>query len=111
MKLVLKTTLLLFVFFLFLCINIGDKPIFAHFYKLVSPATNYVQNKTEDFFNSSVSSTQTYSKKLFDNSIPRVKDSVDSKLSSRLKKAAGGEPEERITNDEKAELDQLIKNH
>lgn len=80
-----------------------------HIYGVISPATSYVQKSTEDFFNRSVAGTQTYSKKLFDNSTPKFKDSVKSKLSGQLKK--GGEPEEKITREEKAELDQLIKNH
>lgn len=108
MRTALKLTCVLFGFFFFLCITVKDKPIFTHIYHVVSPATKYVQNATEDFFGRSVASTQSYSKKLFDNSVPRLKDSVDSKLSARQKI---GDPEERITADEKAELDSLIKNH
>jgi hypothetical protein len=108
-KAALKTVGLLLGFLFFLCITISSKPIFNHIYGLISPATSYVQNATEDFFSRSVSGTRTYSKKLFDNSVPKLRDSVGSKLSSNLKKV--NEPEEKITHEEKAELDQLIKNH
>lgn len=110
MKTILKIFGLLFGFLLFLTIEIKDKPIFTHIYGVISPATQYAQNTTEDFFARSFSSTQTYSKKLFDNSVPKVKDSVKSKLSAQ-KKILVEEPAERITEKEKAELDQLIKNH
>lgn len=100
-------------FFLFLSVTVKNKPIFYYVYDVTSPATKYVQSATENFFDRSVNSTEKYSKKLFDNSIPKVKDSVDSKLSSTLKRAAatGAEPEEKILESEKKELDQLIKNH
>lgn len=100
---------LLVVLLLFLSIEINDKPIFAHIYKIISPATQYAQNTAEDLFSKSVDSTQTYSKKLFNNSEPKVRDAVKSKLSSTKKMVA--EPAERITEDEKKKLDQLIKNH
>lgn len=109
MKTAFKITGMLLGFFFFLCITVGNKPIFTHLYNLVSPATKFVQAETEGFFSRSVASTQTYSKKLFDNSVPKVKDSVDSKLSAQLKKA--GEPLEKITEEDKNELDALIKNH
>lgn len=105
----IKMSVLLLGFFLFLCITVKNKPIFTHIYNVISPATTYVQSATENFFKSSVAHTQTYSKKLFDNSVPKLKDSVDSKLSANKKAVA--EPAERITNEEKAELDALIKNH
>lgn len=108
MRTALKITGLLLGFFFFLCITVKEKPIFVHVYNLVSPATNFVQDATEGFFQRSVASTQTYSKKLFDNSVPKVKDSVRSKMSSTAK---ASEPAERITAEEKAELDALIKNH
>lgn len=108
MKTALKITGLLFGFFLVLCININERPLFSYLYNVISPATKYTQNATQSFFKKSFSSTQSYSKKLFDNSVPRVKDSVASKLSANKK---GGEPEERITEEEKEELDSLIKNH
>jgi high-affinity Fe2+/Pb2+ permease len=109
MKTALKISGLLLGFFLFLSITIKDKPIFTYFYDLISPATKYAQSATEGFFSRSLSSTQTYSKKLFDNSVPKLKDSVDSKQSASLKRSA--EPLETVTHEEKAELDELIKNH
>lgn len=94
---------------LFLSIEIKDRPIFSHIYKAISPATKAAQNATENFFNSSVDNTQKYSHKLFDNSVPKLKDSVRSKASAIEKK--GLAPAERITTEEKEELDDLIKSH
>ncbi|MCM2349509.1 MAG: hypothetical protein NDI69_05770 [Bacteriovoracaceae bacterium] len=108
MKMALKFSIVLFAFMCFLTVNINGQTIFSHIYKVISPATIYVQNSVEDFFEQSVAGTKAYSKKMFDNSVPRFKDSVKSKLSGREKVA---EPAERITEKEKQELDQLIKNH
>lgn len=110
MKTALKITGLLFGFLLFLSIEVKDRPIFSHIYGLISPATQFAQNATEDFFERSVDSTQTYSKKLFDNSVPKVKDSVKSKLAAQ-KKVMVDEPAEKITEKDKEELNSLIKNH
>lgn len=109
MKTFFKITGLLALFLAILSIRIDDKPIFTHIYKVISPATKYAQNATEGFFNRSMTTTQSYSKKLFDNSVPKVKDKVNSKLSAI--KTSGGEPAEKITEDEKEQLDDLIKNH
>ncbi len=109
MTTVLKICGVLFSFLFFLSITLNDQTIFEHIYGVISPATTYVQNTAEKFFNSSVAGTKTYSKKIFDNSVPKLKDSVDSKLSGRSKKVNA--PAERITEEEKAELNQLIKNH
>lgn len=109
----IKTTLsifgLLVGFLFFMSIEVNNRPMFSHVYEFISPATKYAQNKTEDFFAKSLESTQSYSKKIFDNSVPKVKDSVKSKLSAQQK--AVGEPLEKITTEDKKELDQLIKNH
>ncbi len=109
----IKTTLsifgLLVGFLLFMSITVNNKPMFSHVYEFISPATKYAQNKTEEFFEKSFQSTQTYSKKIFDNSVPKVKDSVKSKLAAQGK--VGSEPLEKIPIEDKEELDQLIKNH
>jgi hypothetical protein len=109
MKTLIFTPILLMGFFLFLSINIKQKPIFSYIYEVISPATKAAQNATEDFFSKSLSSTKTYSKKLFDNSVPKVRDSVKSKMSATQKTVS--EPLEKITDIDKRELDQLIKNH
>src|SRR3712207_677551 len=108
MKTLFKTAGLLLGFFLLLCITIKDKPLFTYIYDVISPGTKYAQEATEGFFSRSVSSTHTYSKKLFDNSVPKVRDTVKSKLSSNKKMVV---IEERISEEDKQELDQLIKNH
>lgn len=100
---------LIIVLVLVLSINVNNKPLFTHIYNFISPATTTVQNATEGFVKKSLSNTGEFSRKLFDNSVPKMKDSVKSKLSSQ--KRQGGEPAERITDEEKAQLDALIKNH
>lgn len=94
---------------LFLCITVNGKPIFNHIYRVISPVTVASQNMTEKLFAKSFASTRDYTKKLFSNSVPKVKgDTVRSKMSG-IKK--GGDPQEKITAGEKQELDQLIRNH
>ena len=92
---------------LFLSIEINQKPIFGYIYKIISPATKGAQEIAEGFFDSSVDKTQHYSKKLFENSVPKVRDSLKSKMSG-IKNAA---PQEQITAKEKQQLDELIKSH
>jgi hypothetical protein len=109
----MKTALRIFGIFvatlLFLSIEIGDKPIFGHIYKLISPATRDAQKLAESFFDSSVDQTNNYSKKLFENSSPRLRDSVKSKMSSI--KNHQGRPQEDLTVQDKNELDALIKSN
>ena len=109
MKTALKIFGIFIATFLFLSIDIKGKTIFAHMYKFISPMTKTAKNAVENFFDSSVNTTQSYSKKIFDNSVPRVKDSVKSKMSGLSKGA--GKPLEEITTEEKQELDELIKSH
>jgi hypothetical protein len=109
----MKTILGIFGIFiatvLLLAIEINGKPIFGHIYRVISPATQSAQEATENFFDRSVNKTQKYSRKLFDNSVPKVNDAVKSKMSG-VKKSVQ-EPLEKITPEEKAELDELIKSH
>lgn len=106
----MKTTLRFFSIFvatvLFLSIEINNDHIFGHIYGLISPVTKGAQKVAESFFDSSVEETQHFSKKLFDNSVPKLKDSVKSKMS-----AIQNQPEEKITIKEKQQLDELIKSH
>ncbi len=106
---IFKFCLALFFFMCFLTVEVNDRPIFTHIYKVISPATTYVQDSVEGLFKKSIAGTKEYTKKLFDNSVPKMKDSVDSKLSGRAKKNA--EPLEKISEDDRNELNQLIKNH
>ena len=109
MKTALKINAMLIGFFLFLSITYKDKPFFNYVYDVISPGTKYVQTATVGFLNRSVSNTQTYSKRLFDNSIPKVKDSIRSKQSAPQR--VGAEPLEAISTEDQEELDSLIKNH
>ena len=101
----------LFTFFLLiLSITFQGKTFFDHIYRVISPMTIAAQKATEDFFHRSVTGTKSYSKKIFDNSIPNLKDSVKSKLASPQQRSIN-EPNEVITTEEKEELNDLIKNH
>jgi hypothetical protein len=106
----MKTALRVFGIFvatlLFLSIEIGNKPIFGHLYKMISPATKGAQKLAESLFDSSVDKTQHYSKKLFDNSAPKVKDSIRSKMSGIKNQ---GRPLEEVSVEDKRLLDALIK--
>ncbi len=110
MKSALKISGLFTIFIFVLSIRIGGKTIFDGIYQVISPATIAAQKATENFFMRSISGTQSYSKKMFDNSIPNLKDSVKSKLASP-KGRADGVPQEVINAQEKEELNDLIKNH
>jgi hypothetical protein len=94
---------------LFLSIEVRDETIFSHIYSGISPATKMVQTSVERFFDSSLNNTHRYSKKLFENSVPKLKDSVKSKMSSSKKIYT--QPQEDILINEKQELDDLIKSN
>lgn len=94
---------------LFLSVEIKNDTIFDHIYDVISPMTRSAQAATEKFFGRSVNKTQHYSKKLFDNSVPKLKDSVKSKMSSVHK--TNRPPQEDIPVDDREELDELIKSH
>ncbi len=108
MKKIFQFLGLFFATVLFLSIEIKDKTIFGHIHTMISPSTRAAQNAIASFFNRSVDNTHSYSKRLFDNSIPKAKDSIKSKMSSSKKV---GKPLEEITHLEKEELDELIKSH
>lgn len=110
MRSLLTSFSLLFFFLIFLSITVDDRPIFTYIYKSISPVTTAAQELVEGFFNRSIAGTKTYSRKIFDNSVPKIKDSVKSKLSSQLKNQ-DNVFEEKITEEDRSELDALIKNH
>lgn len=107
MKIVLGVFGIFIATILFLSIELKGKPIFGHIYNGISPATRAAQKGIENFFGSSMDKTQHYSKKLFDNSNPKLRDSVKSQMSG-VKKGKGS-PQEHITVEEKEQLDELIK--
>jgi hypothetical protein len=92
---------------LFLAIELNNQTIFSHIYKVISPGTKSAQSAVENFFDNSIHSTRHYSKKIFDNSVPKVKDSVKSKMSGIIK--SKNEPLDEIEDRDKEQLDQLIK--
>lgn len=107
MKMIINTLAMFTATVLFLSIEISDRPVFDHIYKRISPATQAMQDKAEAFFNGTVDGTQKVTKKFFDNSTPKIKDSVKSKMSSVKK----GEMHEEVPARDKKKLDDLIKNH
>ena len=109
MRTILGAVGIFFATVLFLSIEIKQKPIFGHIYGLISPATRGAQRATENFFGSSYEKTHRYSKRLFENSVPNG-DTVRSKMSASAKRNVG-EPAEKIYEEEKEKLDDLIKSH
>ncbi len=95
-----------FLLIIVLSITIDDRTIFHHIYSPLSKLTIPAQEITENLVSKGVRSTASYSKKLFANSIPRVKDSVKSKLSAPIK---SGLPGEYVDNVDKEKLDELLK--
>ncbi len=110
MKSLFKTIGTLCAFLLFLSIRIDSSTIFDSVYEVISPITISMQETTESFLKRSVSNTKNYSQKIFDNSVPKVKDSVKSKFSAHQKNNSNF-IEEKISDEDKEKLDDLIKNH
>ena len=99
---------------LVLSITIRQRTLFNHIYSVISPMTIAAQNATERFFAKSVDSTKSYSKKLFQNSVPAMRDTVKSKaagLKRSFENSNEEKPAEEITPAEKQELDSLIRSH
>lgn len=105
----LKISGLFAAFFVLLSISINDVPVFDHIYDVTSKVTIPVQELAVNLFSKAAQSTTAYSKKLFDNSVPRNRDSVKSKMAAPAR--VSGPAQEHIQSDEKEELDDLIKNH
>jgi hypothetical protein len=105
----LKTMGLFAGFFVLLSISINNVPVFNHIYDVTSKITIPVENMAVSLFSKAAESTTAYTKKLFDNSIPRNRDSVKSKMSAPMR--VSGPALEHIQTDEKDQLDDLIKNH
>jgi hypothetical protein len=101
MKSALKAIGLLIVFLIFLSITINGKPVFNYIYAGISPITLESQKIVEDFVKRSLSGTKNYSVKIFDNSNPRLKEVVDAKISHL--------DTEKITDEDKSKLDDLIR--
>lgn len=109
MKTILKTCLLFVAIVFFLSINVKGKTLFSHIHTWIAPVTNLAQDKTQEFLDSTIHGTKSYTKKIFDNSVPKVRDSLKTKMSG-IKKDVN-EPAEKILIEEKEQLDELIKSH
>lgn len=60
-----------------------------------------------DALNSSLATAQEYTKKIFENSVPKHKDTLRTKVSAPSRKSSPSQ--ESIMAEEKEELDELIK--
>lgn len=92
-----------------LCMNVNGKPIFEPVYSVLSHLTIPFQNATGSLLSSAFDSTQDYSRRLFNNSVPKMRDAVKSRASAPVRNT--GAPSEEILVEEKEELDELIKSH
>lgn len=105
------STLTIFI----LCLNVNGKPIFYPIYSALSLITVPLQSATESILGSAFESGQDYTKRIFNNSVPKVRDAVKSRASAparlSVNKKTSGEPKEEILPDEREELDDLIKAH
>lgn len=99
------------VFFLILSITVKQRTIFHHIYSMTSYITVPVQDLTVGLVSKAADSTTQYSRKLFDNSVPKLKDTIRSQVSAPARSSGSAEPAEFIDEDEKQELDSLIKNY
>lgn len=105
-----KTLVVCFATVFVLCLTVNGKPIFDSVYSVLSHVTVPVQAAAMSVFSGAVDSTQEYSKKIFNNSVPKMKDAVKSRASAP-KRTDAGAPSEVIHVEEKEELDDLIKSH
>lgn len=92
---------------LVLSITVKRRTLFSYIYGVISPLTITVQGATEEFITSSYKTTQSYSKRIFNNSLPRIQDTVKNNLSAPVR--SNVDPEEDITASEKQDLDSLIR--
>ncbi len=105
MKTVIQSLGLLTAFFLILSITVKGTPVFDHLYGLTAPVTRGAQSWVENFLFLSVKNTRTYSKKIFENSLPRVS---GGKLRASNEV---GDSAELVSEKDKERLEALIKNH
>lgn len=92
-----------------LCMNVNGKPIFEPVYSVLSHLTIPFQEKTESLISSALDSTQDYSRRIFNNSVPKMRDAVKSRSSAPVRKSS--KPDQEILIEDKEELDELIKSH
>ena len=109
MKTILKCVGVCSLTIFLLCLNVNGKPIFESVYSVLSHVTIPFQNVAESWVASAFESTQEYSRKIFQNSLPKVKDSVKSRLAAPAR--SSGRPAEEILVEEKEQLADLIKHH
>jgi hypothetical protein len=96
--------------FAILCIPIGNNNrLFDKFYDLVTPYANKAVATTKQKF----STTKRYSKKLYSNSEPFVKEEVKLKISGLQKKihdTKNSPPDDAYTDEERERLRKVLRN-
>jgi hypothetical protein len=108
MKKILAVVSIIFFTYLVFSIRIENKPIFTHLFNKTSTITDSLQVNSQKVAKKVGIETKKYSTLIFTNSTPReIKDQVNSKLSSA--KLKGQNVAEEIKEQEKKELDDLIK--
>jgi hypothetical protein len=103
-----------FKFLLFACLLIfalswkyEGKTLFSYAYKYTSELSKPTQEVATEYYNKGLYSTRKISRDLFENSVPKIKDSVKSKLSS---KKISNEEKEEINEEDKKKLENLLEN-
>lgn len=108
MQKALKISGFILLVVLTLSITIKEKTLFSYIYNVISPATKFAQAGTEKLVGAGAAATKEFSKKLFENSVPKVKDSVKSKMAAPQKYQ---EPLETVDEKDQSKLDDLIKTY
>lgn len=91
--------------YLLLSIEINDRPIFAHLHEWTAPATRGAQDLIQGAFGKGYEGTRSVGKQLFNNTLPATQSAQN--LVPKNFKA----PEESLSEAEKKELNNLIKNY
>ena len=105
MKKLIMSLAIFMATYLLLSIEINDRPIFTHLHGLTSPLTRGAQGLIEGAFGKGYEGTRTVGRQLFNNTLPAAQSARN--LVPKNFKA----PEESLSEAEKNELNNLIKNY
>jgi len=92
--------------YLLLSIDLDGRTLFEHLYKVTSPLTVSLQRSIEGMMGRSYEGTREVGKKLFNNSLPENSRPAQVVVPKNFKA-----PEESLSEAEKKELNNLIKNY
>lgn len=94
--------------FVVLCLEFNNRPLFYHLYPLMEKPLSYLQGGTSSALSQSWASGKNYAEKIFINSIPV---SPDKKKSRGQTQSFPQPPQEEVSEDDKNQLNDLIKRH